>query len=217
MDKITVPITITIPVGPYAANTRWLHEALDSVAAQGVLPDEVLIIDDGAHLDPARYPGCRIWATPWRSGVAHAFNYGVALARNDLVIMLGSDDRLLPDCVRACWACWQQIGDPHGYYAMNIVYDDGHEQNDPCNAAMVHKALWNLSGGFPIEAAVGACDTWLISKIWVSAGRSGTVYHTGDTPLYWYRDHAETDTHNRAGWMGVVETARDLWLRRGMQ
>ena len=213
MDRVTVPITVTIPVGPYAANTRWLHECLASIAEQTVLPDEVLLIDDQAHLEPIA--GCRIWPTPWRSGVAHAFNYGVALARNDLVVMLGSDDRLLPDCIRTCWATWQQIGDPHGYYAMTVVYDDGHEQQDPCNAAMVHKALWALSGGFPIEAAIGACDTWLLSKIMISEGRAGNLYHMSDYPTYWYRNHAETSTRTRAGWFGIIETARDLWLRRG--
>lgn len=213
MDKVTVPITVTIPVGPYPQNVRWLHEALNSIVEQGVLPDEVLLIDDGAGLDPAHYPGCRIWRTPWRSGVAHAFNYGVALARNDLVVMLGSDDRLLPDCIRTCWATWQRLDDPIGYYAMTVLYDDGKVQNDPCNAAMVHKALWNLTGGFPIEAAIGACDTWLISKIMIGGG--GNIYHLSEYPTYWYRAHEETSTRTRANWFGIIEIARDEWLRRG--
>ena len=211
---MTAPITIAIPVGPNPANVQWLHEALESIEQQTELPGEVLLIDDGAHLDPARYPGCRIWATPWPSGVAHAFNAGVALAAYDLVIMLGSDDRLLPHAVATCWQFWQGVRDPHGYYAMPVVYDDGREQLDPCNAAMVHKDLWKLTGGFPVEAAIGACDTWLISKIWVGKGTQGSLYTVGDRPLYWYRDHAATDTHQRAATWDLLVQYRDLWLRR---
>ena len=211
---MSVPITIAIPVGPHPSNVQWLHEALESIEAQTELPGEVLLIDDGAHLDPQRYPGCRIWATPWPSGVAHAFNYGVALASYDLVIMLGSDDRLLIGCVARCWQEWQAVQDPHGYYAMPVVYDDGREQLDPCNAAMVHKELWKLTGGFPVEAAIGACDTWLISKIWVGKGTQGNLYTVGDRPLYWYRDHSATDTHARGETWGLLGQYRDLWLRR---
>ena len=211
---MSVPIAVAIPVGPHPSNVQWLHEALESIEQQTELPGEVLLIDDGAHLDPARYPGCRIWATPWPSGVAHAFNYGVALASYDLVIMLGSDDRLLPDCIAVCWQFWQGIQDPRGYYAMPVVYDDGREQLDPCNAAMVHKELWKLTGGFPVEAAIGACDTWLISKIWVGKGTQGSLYTVGDRPLYWYRDHAATDTHVRGETWGLLGQYRDLWLRR---
>ena len=210
---MSVPIAVAIPVGPHPSNVQWLHEALESIEQQTELPGEVLLIDDGAHLDPARYPGCRIWATPWPSGVAHAFNYGVALASYDLVIMLGSDDRLLPDCIAVCWQFWQGIQDPRGYYAMPVVYDDGRTQLDPCNAAMVHKELWKLTGGFPVEAAIGACDTWLISKIWVGKGTQGNLYTIGDVPLYWYRDHAATDTHVRAAGWDLLVAYRDLWLR----
>jgi len=215
MEKVTVPITITIPVGPHPQNTRWLGECLLSIVEQTVMPDEVLLIDNGAHLDPSTLPHLpiRIYTMPWTASIAHAFNCGVALARNDLVIMLGSDDKLFPDCVRTCWASWQRMQDPHGYYAMTVEYDDGRLQNDPCNAAMVHKALWNLTGGFPIEAAIGACDTWLISKIMIGGG--GNLYHMSEYPTYWYRNHAETDTRTRAAWFGIIEQARDLWLRRG--
>lgn len=211
---MSFPITIAIPVGPHPSNTRWLSEAIASCWAQTERPSEILLIDDGAHLDPAAYPDCRIWATPWASGVAHAFNYGVALASYDLVLMLGSDDKLLPNCIAECWRYWSGVQDAHGYYALPVVYDDGREQTDPCNAALVHKALWRLTGGFPIEAAIGACDSWLISKMWVAKGRMGSVYTVGDRPLYWYRDHAETDTHERAATWELLMAYRDLWLRR---
>lgn len=209
---LAAPITIAIPVGPHPSNTRWLGECLASIAEQTMPPDEVLLIDDGAHLGPI--PNTRIWATPWPSGVAHGFNYGVALARNDLVLMLGSDDRLMPDAVATCWSSWCAVRDAHGYYYLPIQYDDGRRQHVPCNAAMVHKALWTLNGGFPIEGAVGACDTLLINKMQVTNGRLGTLYPIGnaDHPLYWYRAHAETDTNTRRKWHGVVAVIRNMLI-----
>jgi hypothetical protein len=190
---------------------------LASIAEQTMLPDDVLLIDDGANLDPEALPplpGLRIWCTPWRSGVAHSFNFGVALARSDLVIMLGSDDRLMPDAVATCISTWQQIGDTHGYYYLPVQYHDGRLQHVPCNAAMVHKGLWNLTGGFPIEGSVGACDTLLINKMQVANGRLGTLYPVGveEHPLYWYRAHEETDTVTRRKWHGVVAVIRNMLI-----
>jgi len=210
----TVPITVAIPVGPHPSNTRWLGECLASIAEQTALPDEVLIIDDGANLDASYAIAARTYRAPWKLGVAHAFNFGVALAKNDLVIMLGSDDRLMPDAVQACWQTWQQIHDPHGYYYLPVQYHDGRLQHVPCNAAMVHKGLWDLTGGFPIEGSVGACDTLLINKMQVANGRLGTLYPVGAEahPLYWYRAHEETDTNTRRKWHGVVAVIRNMLI-----
>lgn len=210
---MNVPITVAIPVGPHPSNTRWLDECLQSIREQTVQPDEVLLIDDGAHLP--QWSGLRTWQTPWRSGVAHSFNYGVALAKNELVFMLGSDDRLLPTCLERCWEAWQRIHDPHGYYHVDIQYSDGRpDQSDPCNAAMVHKALWRLTGGFPIEAAIGQCDTMLISIIMASHGRRGQLYRVSDEPLYWYRAHEEIDTLQRRAFWEVIPAVRNLVVAR---
>lgn len=212
----SVPITVSIPVGPHASNRRWLGECLDSVREQSVLPSEILIIDDGANLEPIE--GVKIWQTPWLSGVAHAFNYGVALASNDLVVMLGSDDRLLPNCIKACWNAWERTRDPLGYYAMCVRYHDGREQNVPCNAAMVHKNLWNHTGGFPIEASIGGCDTMLISILMACYGKAGNIYPIVDEPIYWYRAHGETDTNVRRNvWSPYVAAIRNIVTEEARQ
>lgn len=211
--NLTMPITITIPVGPHPQNVRWLGECLASIAEQTVAPDEILLIDDGAHLDPSQYPACRIWQTPWQSGVAHAFNFGVALAKNDLVLMLGSDDRLHTHAIQAAQWAWDHYHDPLGYYYFIIEYASGRFQDIPCNGAMVHKALWRHTGGFPVESAMGAPDTWLISLLYAKKG-SGNLYQISPAPLYWYRDHPDTDTVQRGAWMGLIETARNIWLEK---
>ncbi|GAG14074.1 unnamed protein product, partial [marine sediment metagenome] len=87
---MTQKITVTIPVGPELHHRRWLDECLDSITGQTVPPDEVLLIDDMAGLPSYRKRGYRVWRSPWLLGTAHAFNFGVALAAHELVIMLGS-------------------------------------------------------------------------------------------------------------------------------
>jgi len=211
----TVPITVTIPVGPHPANVRWLKECLDSINSQTVYPAEVLIIDDGANLQDIH--NVRIWKTPWPTGVAHGFNYGVALANNNLVVMLGSDDKLLPTALEQAYSTWSFYQDPLGYYGFLVRYDDGREQSIPCNGAMVPQTLWKHTGGFPIESAIGACDTWLLSLMVIGGGKWGNIYPIGDSPLYWYRAHPETDTAKRGEMYEVMVTARDVWLRRRMK
>lgn len=209
-----MPITIAIPVGPNPSNVEWLGECLASIAEQTVMPDEILLIDNGANLNAAEYPACTIWRCPWPSGVAHGFNYGVALAKNDLVLMLGSDDRLMPHAIQACQWAWDHWHDPLGYYYFIIEYESGRFQDIPCNGAFVHKELWKRTGGFPVEAAMGACDTWLISLLYASKGRAGNLYQVSPAPLYWYRDHPQTDTVQRGAWMGMIVTARNLWVEK---
>lgn len=208
---MSVPITVSIPVGPHPSNVRWLKEAIESIREQTVQAAEILLIDDGANLDAEQYPGVRIYKAPWKLGVAHAFNFGVALAETDLVIMMGSDDQLLPTCIEQSWAAWERLQDVHGYYYMAVRYHDGREQNTPCNAAMVHKELWNLTGGFPVEASVGMCDNVLISLMTASGGRFGHIHSIGPEPIYWYRAHDETDTVQRQGhWHHIASQVVNL-------
>lgn len=202
-------LTVAIPVGPFAGCVRWLDEAIDSCLQQTVKPSEILLIDDMAKL-PDSYRGCTTYKTPWRVGPAHAFNYGVALAKNDLVIMLGSDDKLLPTCVETCLQAYKHNGRADAYYWMNLVYDNGEEQGAACNAAMVTKGLWKFNGGFPIESSCGAMDSILISIMLKNDGAAGWFYHIMGPPIYYVRRHPEQDTAYRGPWQGVIFSTRDI-------
>ena len=221
-------ITVVIPVGPDPIYRKYLTECIDSVRAQTCPPSELLIIDDQAHLPELQYPRNwdayhsaaaiqgRLWETPWLSGVAHSFNFGVALARNDLVFMLGSDDRLEPHCLEDCVAAYEASGKRPGYYWVDVQYSDGEQQRLACNAAMVHKAMWRSSGGFPVESAVGPCDTMLVS-ILMTHPEAGAMYHVeSKTPPYWYRRHDETYSRTRGSKFGAVhgpvrDKVTELW------
>ncbi len=217
-------VSVIIPVGPAMHHQRYLGQAIESVKAQTFAVNEILLIDDMASLGPsvmmkdsdvaemlAPYQDCKIWYAPWRMGVAHAFNAGVSLARNELVFMLGSDDKLLPHCIERAIVTWRNAGKADHYYWAGVQYSDGREnQYLPCNAAMVTKGLWQKTGGFPPEAASGACDAAYISQLLGNNMSDLLECIDHDEPQYWYRVNPESDTANRASWQGVILATRDI-------
>jgi glycosyltransferase involved in cell wall biosynthesis len=194
----TLPkISVVIPVGPNPVYKKWLRSCIASVHTQTYEADEILLIDDMAHLDRIRAEvnKCMVWKTPWLSGVAHAFNFGVALARNECVFMLGSDDKLYPECLEKVAKAYVDIGDELGYYGVTCDIQDYGYQDLLNNAAMVTKSLWNHTGGFPIpQAAMSPPDAMLLSIM---------MYHMQDhlhkvdqgNPLYWVRRHPDQAGH----------------------
>jgi hypothetical protein len=216
-------VSVVIPVGPNPANTRWLDEAVLSVSEQtwAKRPDggvNLVLVDDMAglstHMVPSDLP-TTVWLAPWYLGVAHAFNIGVAIAPSELVFMLGSDDWLEADCIERCVEEYKRQRDDLGYYYVGVRYLDTNElQDQACHAAMVTKALWRRTGGFPIQSSSGAPDAALLSILIGNYPRAGRHWKVSQgRPLYNYRRHSETDTASKGPWQGVILSTRDLVTR----
>lgn len=209
--------TVCIPVGPSQANRQWLDEAVESVHTQTYTPDELLLIDDGAGIVHGGYgPWVSVWRCPWRTGISHAFNYGVALAQHECVFMLGSDDTLEPTCLERCLEAYERMDRRDAYYSVAVRYmDDGVVQTSPCNAAMVTKGFWKMTGGFPIESSVGCGDSMLLS---ICLAHQLPVYEVGYVlgeqddhiiPLYNYRRHDGTWTASLSHRQDIIHRVRD--------
>lgn len=203
-------ITVVIPVGPEKHHAQYLDECLESVYAQIHSPDEILIIDDMNGIELEETDQLHIWRSPWRLGVAHAFNFGIALARNECVFTLGADDKLLPQCLEKCIERYHQEKESDGWYFVPVQYNDGREQNLACHAAMVTKGLWRKTGGLPPETASGASDAAFISMSMTSMSKVCKVFGVWSEPLYWYRIHDKTDTASRYVWQGVILETRNI-------
>lgn len=216
-------ISVVIPVGPFESNKRWLRECMDSIIVQTLQPSDVVLIDDGAELNNLEW----LWnqglfntlvlrpcIMPWRTGISHAFNYGVALADSECVFMLGSDDTLEPQCLEKCLEAYNKNTQLNAYYSVPIRYiDDLTIQTAPCNAAMVTKEFWKQTGGFPIETAIGIGDSTFLSIClrhnlpvrWV-----GEDVGQPEVPLYNYRRHPDIHTYKLGPWWGVVDSIRNI-------
>jgi len=202
-------VTVAIPVGPRPTDQQWLEECLESVRQQTMPPDEILLVDDMANLPP--HDGCRIWRAPWRVGVACAFNFCVALAKNELVFMLSDDDILYPTCLERCLATYERVGRIDGFYWAGVRYsDDREDQFFPFNGAMTTKGFWRMTGGFPPESGSGAPDAAFLSILMVNGMFDRVQCIDTKEPQYWYRVHENTDTGARGPWQGVILETRHL-------
>jgi glycosyltransferase involved in cell wall biosynthesis len=95
-------VTVVSVVIAVHDGARFLAEALASVHAQELAPDEVIVVDDGSRDDSAAIAdraGARVVAQR-HLGVAAARNRGVAAVRGELVAFLDADDAWTPDKLR---------------------------------------------------------------------------------------------------------------------
>ncbi len=189
-----------------------LEDTPPMTSDRGYTTGKILSWDDGRgkmHVPSNVY----VWKTPWLSGVAHAFNFGVALARNDLVVMLGSDDLLQPWALSDLKATYEQYNEPLGYYWYDIEYmDTGEQQHLPCHGAAITKQLMKHTGGFPVESAIGQPDTMLVSIMLAHPEAGLLIPVNSETPPYRYRRHPESDTGTRPAFPFSI--VRDILTER---
>lgn len=225
---MTVPITVVIPVGPRASDCQWLEACLDSVdSEQSVKPAHILFVDD-MHTVMAGGTGhdCfmalpwghdlvsvvpySVHRNPWNLGVAASFNVGVALAPTEHVLLLGSDDWLEPDAIERAQAAIEARRIEQAYYWFHVRYSDDRPERDqaqPCGAAVVTKALWRATGGFPVESAVGRSDVMLVGLL-LGHPEIGSLVEITDAgrPSYNVRIGDWQHTASRGPWVQALET-----------
>jgi hypothetical protein len=213
-------ITVSIPVGPYPWYKTFLQECLESVAKQTQQATHVVLVDDMANLEPKdtailgeSHIPFTIWRSPWRLGIPAVANIAYALAPTDLAFQLSCDDRLMPTCLEMCQAEWDKRQDSLGFYWVDIQYSTGETQALPCGHAMVHKALWRHTGGYPVEAGVGACDHIFMNMALLHPN-DVHLYEVPGGPLYWHREHPEQYTKHQNVNQSTIADVRTIYGQR---
>lgn len=228
----SIPLSVTIPVGPKPHHKQWLGECLESIFSQTVLPKEIFIVDDQAHLEidkifPCHWTGSRKnkdwydynnyihishYKIPWLAGVTHAFNCGVALADYEWVAMIGSDDTYYPNAIERAWKAIQEVNDPYGWFNFSCHLSDEDRVIDWFNhAAVVSKSLWKLTGGLHPMTVTGGMDAALLSIMMVHMPEHMHKIDPG-LALYWVREHENNYTKESASRYGdfMVQLRNDL-------
>lgn len=85
---------------------EYLIQSLDSMLAQTVLPDEIVLVEDGPLKESLyrvirryqkKYPSVlKVVSLPWNSGLGNALNYGLSYCSHELVARMDSDDISMP-------------------------------------------------------------------------------------------------------------------------
>lgn len=115
-----------------------LRRCLEHIERQTEHPDEVIIVDDGSHMDytevKARFSDARFtWLTMENQGVSAARNRGISIATTDYVCLCDDDDYFLPHHIAEFKTA---IGSLH---APSIVFSHFMElRGTECNPHVAH-------------------------------------------------------------------------------
>ena len=92
VDKVQDMISVIIPTCDRPA--EFLRAAIESVLAQTLPPDEVIVVDNGtSDADPVALPeGVTLYRLPPRVGQSRARNFGAAMAKGPNLAFLDDDD-----------------------------------------------------------------------------------------------------------------------------
>jgi len=217
--------TIIIPCFNYG---QFLTHAVESCLKQTARNVEIIIVDNNSTDDTAaigmalceKYDNV-IYTNCVEQGVAHARNYGIALANYDYVMCLDADDAIHPQFVDACLSI---LNVEHNigivYSQIRTMSRDGElsqtvsswppqydydmflsGQNQIPTCAMFRRDLWQRAGGYKQRYAprgAGSED----AEFFLRLGEMGYAGRRLDQPYFYYRVGGSTsmDGYSEVPW-----------------
>jgi glycosyltransferase involved in cell wall biosynthesis len=180
---------------------EYLTEAIESVRAQTLPPDELIVVDDGSSdratldvLTALEREGVTVLRTENR-GASAARNHGIERARGEFVLCLDADDVLLPRFLERTVAALEE--NPGAAIAATHVEFFGNAEGvweppdfnptlllwENCvgSASVFRRSAWRESGGY---AALPAFQDW---DLWISMIERGWRWVVVPDVLYRYR------------------------------
>lgn len=192
-------LSVIVTIGPHPAYKQFLDECIDSIYAQNISDDEIILVDDAAHISPrwiAKHSAVvRVIKNPWNLGQAASLNIGIAEASNDLIFTMGGcDDRLLPNCLQQCMVEYNRRQNLWACYSPMLITSEGETSTLPQGAWLFHRSMWAALGGYPKDA-ISEVDAVFAS---IMLKHKVVMYDVGRQPLYWHREHEHALTATRS-------------------
>ncbi|NTZ42339.1 glycosyltransferase [Altererythrobacter sp. SALINAS58] len=134
MDRLRSPATpsqrapsgVSVIIATYN-HAHYLAAALDSVMAQTLSPDEIIVVDDGSTDDPSavteEYPNVLLKRQA-NAGLSAARNAGLKQASAQRVLFLDADDLLTPEALAAGVSCFDTHPSAGFVYGGHMRVDD---------------------------------------------------------------------------------------------
>jgi len=203
-----VDIAVVIPAFDRAA---VLPRALDSVLAQSMPADEVIVVDDGSRDGTAglvrdRYPRVRLIRQD-HHGVSRARNTGIRASSAEWIALLDSDDEWHPDKLerqaaaltekpryRVCHSDETWIRDGRRVNQMRKHARAGGRIFDRClpqcaispSTALIHRSVFAAAGLF--DESLPVCEDY---DLWLRVCARYPVLYVGEPLVTRYGGHAD--------------------------
>ena len=204
MEK-PVSISVIMPLFNYE---RYLEEALESLMAQSVAPDEIIIIDDGSTDNPK--PICDKYPVKYfykeNGGLASARNYGIERATSDYVFSFDADDILRPDTIKE----YKKLAEPNTIVTLPLMafgsenytarpevatLDILLERNCIYSNSLFPKALWEKCKFDESETMRLGLEDW---ETWIRMAKAGAKFKTGEYVSLLWRRHPQSMSESSA-------------------
>ena len=221
MAYTTSPV-VTVSIAAHG-RLEFLREAIQSAAAQSYRPLKILVVNDGSGPDvrnwldmmAAEESLLRVIHLPHR-GVAKAQKAALEAADGDLVCVLDSDDRFVPDAIERLAKVFLRDDSIDLAYCNNIhVYPDGSKRHrkypaysrneDMVNAIFIRPVVpFKHSGTMfrrDVALELGGYDPSLPVKVDVDLFlrflEAGKRLHLVEEPLVQFRVHRGSISHRK--------------------
>jgi glycosyltransferase involved in cell wall biosynthesis len=127
-------VAVVIPV--WDDYVRWLPEAVESVLAQGVA-EQMIVVDNASAVAVPQLPGTTVVRAPQRLSTGSARNLGLEAVRTPLVVFLDADDLMLPGALEALVAGLTTRPDAVALGMARIDADTGERHRSPRKIAPI--------------------------------------------------------------------------------
>lgn len=213
-------VSVIMPLYNYA---KYLDEALQSVFAQTVLPNEVIIVDDCSTDNPKpiidKYPSVIYIKHDENRGLAAARNTGIKASTSTYCFSFDADDILRPDAIKehlklandnTIVTCGLMAFGSENYTAfpekasLKLLM----ERNCIYSNSLFPKKLWEKVGGFDESLTMRlGLEDW---ECWIRMAGAGAEFVTNTYVALLWRRHPKSMSNASANpnWKRITDYIR---------
>ena len=209
---------------------RFIEEQLRSLAAQTLLPDELIVTDDGSEdqtvdivLDFARTApfDVKIFRNPKQLGYGHNFGNALARCKGEIIFLCDQDDFWFPQKIKTIIDLSRAMPDKQLFMNNSIITDiflqptvftkldqavaSGHLRDSFAQGCCmaIRRQLLEVCQPMPIRV--------LLHDVWIShISEAFSAKHVIDEPLQYYRRHDKNASQSlssslkKISWIDIV-------------
>ncbi len=205
MNKGRSSYSVIIPV---FNGEKYLDEAISSVLAQTLKPEEIIIVDDGSTDSTAevvkKYHGSVLYSYQSNKGAAAARNTGLRMAKCDFISFIDADDIWVKDKNEKQMKLFNQHPGTEivlGFLMPVSSKPQKHDINFPAKkslllthlgSALIHKTVFEKIGNFDEQLALVEDTDWFFR-----VRESGINVWIQNEMVQYYRIHEKNSTRDK--------------------